>query len=325
VNNSLKRLLHFGLDGTLPRVPVFLLRGPTWPTGRAGTMLLAGEERWSRYLPGRFFAEPPQRERLGAYPVWALPRVLARHRAAADLTVARVDQMSARLFFDDSYLRVPEWVRLCVPVPADLKTLIRAHDSLREDVRVVRRNGLQPRITHDDAEFDAFYRNDYVPYARTRHGEDSFVFPQRFLRKQFRRGGLLWVEHEGRRLSGTVFPALLKQGAFIASYIFCFDYARQRGIATVDLRGCRPSLHDNLFRYKRKWSAVLRDKADNVYDWLVRWHTIEGVVTEFLTHTSLIFRDGDDLSAIHADPTQTRDALWTDGLREIYCAASNEG
>ena len=60
----------------------------------------------------------------------------------------------------------------------DLKTLTRAHGSLHEDMRVVRRNGLQPRITHDDAEFDAFYRNDYVPYARTRHGEDSFVHSQ---------------------------------------------------------------------------------------------------------------------------------------------------
>ena len=88
---------------------------------------------------------------------------------------------------------------------------------------------------------------------------------------------------------------------------------------------CRPSLHDNLFRYKRKWSAIVRDKPDNVYDLLVRWNTIGGVVTEFLAHTSLIFRDGDDLSAIHADLTQTRDALWIEGLRELYCVAPNEG
>ena len=44
---------------------------------------------------------------------------------------------------------------------------------------------------------------------------------------------------------------------------------------------------------------MLRDKPDNVYEWLVRWNTIEGVVAGFLGHTSLIFRDEDGLSAIH--------------------------
>jgi hypothetical protein len=94
-------------------------------------------------------------------------------------------------------------------------------------------------------------------------------------------------------------------------------------MTTCDLRGCRPSLHDNLLRFKRKWSATLRDKPDNVYDVLVRWQAFNEVIADFLSHTSLIFRDGDGFSAIHTDASQARERLWIDGLRKLYVAGTS--
>ena len=63
MNPTLKTSLHCAVDNTLRQVPLVLY------SGTAGSMLVAGEERWSRYLPDRFFwqryaGEPPSGELL---------------------------------------------------------------------------------------------------------------------------------------------------------------------------------------------------------------------------------------------------------------------
>ena len=65
-------------------------------------MLVAGAEHWARYLPARFFAGSPHRDLIGHAPIWSLPRWLRRLRGTADITVVRVDRLSARLTFRTS-------------------------------------------------------------------------------------------------------------------------------------------------------------------------------------------------------------------------------
>lgn len=101
-----KQALHFLRDNALPMVPVAICGGP------GGTLLLAGEERWTRYFLQRFHGEKWTRQELGAYPAWQIPRILARHSGKVDITIARMDIFSTRLVRMPGYLRVPEWVRM---------------------------------------------------------------------------------------------------------------------------------------------------------------------------------------------------------------------
>ncbi|HSH69246.1 MAG TPA: hypothetical protein VK997_04960, partial [Deferrisomatales bacterium] len=57
-------------------LPVAILRGPTRPSGRPGSIAVAGKDPWARYLPERVFLEPPRREVVGHLPVWSLAREL---------------------------------------------------------------------------------------------------------------------------------------------------------------------------------------------------------------------------------------------------------
>jgi hypothetical protein len=351
VERTLKRYLSLGLPLTGLRVPVALLRGPLRPSGRVGTLLIAGRHPLVKYLPGRFFAREPQRTRVGKVWVWALPHALKRHQPPADLTIAVVDRHSARLFFDEDYLAVPEWVGSWLTVPEEPKKLGRANGSVREDLRKIRNNGLQPVISHSEAEFDLFYRTMYVPFIRNRFGDFAFVSNPRYLRRRFRQGGMLWVQRGGERLAGEAFwrykqtlymlamgtangeSAPMKQGALAAAYYYLIQYAGQQGCTRLDLGGSRPSLHDGVLRYKRKWGVVLSEKPDTYYDFLVRWNRLDGVVADFLSHTSLIFRDRGGLSAIsgigHGEPARASDAwtvhhsIWIPGLRYLYLVAAS--
>lgn len=325
---TLKAVLHCTADNGLRRVPVVL------HSAAAGSVLVAGAERWSRYLPDLFLGSGPrERRHLGRYSTFELPRALRRWRDTADITVARADRISARLFPAAEYLRVPEWVRMVAPVPATTSHF--KASSTQSDLRVVRRNGLTWRVSHDEDELTTYLERDYYPYTRLRYGDDAFVQPLRLIRKTFRQGGLLWVEREGSPIAGLVFdtkkPAfrhltiacvgaddsLLRQGAVAAVYLFSFECARSLGLTVVDMRGIRPCLNDPLFFVKRKYGGVVTDKPDNMYDLLVRWNNASPAVSRFLADAPLIFRDVNGLSAIHADRVTPRGRLLAPGLRRL--------
>ena len=348
---TLKRYLSLMLPLTGLRVPVVLLRGPVRPSGREGTVLIAGRHPLVKYLPGRFFAREPQRSHLGKVSVWGLSHALKRLQPPADLTIAVVDRHSARLFFDEDYLAVPEWVGSWLTVPEEPEKLGRANAKVREDLRRIRSKGLHPVISHAETDFDLFYRTMYVPFIRNRFGDLAFVSNPRYLRRRFRHGGMLWVQRGGERLAGHAFAqykqtlyalamgtangesAPMKQGALVAAYYYLIQYAHQQECTRLDLGASRPSLHDGVLRYKRKWGVVLSEKPDTYYDFLVRWNRLDGVVAEFLSHTSLIFRDRSGLSAIsgigHEDLAGASDAwaahhsIWIPGLRHLYLVAAS--
>ncbi len=155
------------------------------------------------------------------------------------------------------------------------------------------------------------------------------------MRTSFRRGGLLWVVREGVPIAGLVFEqeypvfrlstvacvgadeGLLRQVALAGGYLFSFECARSLGLTSLDMRGCRPCLYDPLFFMKRKNGTAVEDKPDNAYDLLIRWSTATPAVMRFLAESPLIFRDGDGLSAVHADRVTPRQKILAPGLRRL--------
>ena len=77
---------------------------------------------------------------------------------------------------------------------------------------------------------------------------------------------------------------------------------------------------------------MLYERRDVFYATLVHWNRMEGPVMEFLTHTSLIYRDRDGLSAVavanHKESSsaaalqRAHDMLWIPGLRRLCMLTS---
>lgn len=298
-------------------VAMSLLRGIAAHGGEPATMLVAGRAARVGWLVDRFFAEAPRREPLGHVPAWRIARTLRRMRSSADLTVAHVARLSAaRLGLRDDYLPVPDWIGMRIDAPFDVAASARASHSLADDLRRIRQRRWSAEVSHGSGELAGFYAAMYAPFTRARYGADAYVQPMRRARRAFRRGGILWVSHDGRRVAGCLFerrhdtlatlalgmaggdPARMKEGAIAAMYLSLIDYARGAGCTHVDLRGSRPSLDDGLTRFKRKWGASVYDRPDVPSTTLVHWDRMSPVVEAFLANTSLVFRDGDGLSAV---------------------------
>jgi hypothetical protein len=342
--SGLTRSLPYVLPCCSLRVPVTIFQGPTFSNDDSGTVLAAGSDPYIRYLPSLFLKQVVKRESVGVFPLWKLARVVEELRGSADLTVARLDRLSGRLLFGRNSLAVPDWINSWLEVPTDFTAWARA-----SKLHAARLKDMSLHVSHERSDLVRFYYEMYVPLIRRRHGDLAYVRSFYQLRRFFDRGGILWLDYRGERIagalfhrSGTVFrsvahgtasggwPPVIPGTKDVLNY-FQAQHARSIGCARIDAGGSRPSLHDGVLRYKRKWGMNVAEKPDSHHDWFVQWHSENEKVTSFLSRSSLIFRDHGGLSAIAAidreDPALEADArrahhlLWMPGLQRLYLVA----
>lgn len=313
-----------------------LMKGPTLPDGRPGTLLTAGSEPWIGYLPHRFFRSEPDCRLIATVSFRELSGYIERFRKDVDLSIVRVNRWSARRPFGHACFSVPEWVGMKLAVPDDLEQLTRSGKSIRSDMALMRRYRYQPAIAHNAAEFDRFYHSVYAPFSLARYGEMTVIRDSHDLRRRFSSGGILWIEREGKHTAAALFErkdrtlhllalgtlngdyALVREGALAAIYYHIIKLAQDLGCTTVDFKGSRPSLYDGLLRYKKKWGASLYDMTSCYYDVLIGWEKPNQVVREFFTHTPLIFRERGQLSALAGNEFGKRFPSWIHGLHRMH-------
>jgi hypothetical protein len=333
------------------RIPVAILRGHT----RAGpaAIAVAGTHLRIDYLSSRFFTSMTSREPVGMVPVWALPGLLKRLGRSVDMTIARVDRLSARVFFRRNGLVVPESVGSWLAVPRDLDALVRANRSVKEDMRIVRRDRLTSEVSHDQHDWNVFYHTMYVPLMRARHGEHAVIRNAHQLWRAFRRGGIVWVRRGAERIAGGLFEhrkgvlrwvalgtrggdvSLMRQGALAALYYFEIKCAHDRGCGGIDFGGTPPILNDGLLVYKKKWGIRVVDSGFTPYEFVIRWESPNEHVCDCLARIPLVFRRGGGLAGLTADMPQAGDgrsvderlndldrSLWIDGLDQLFVMAS---
>jgi len=266
-----------------------------------------------------------------------------------DLSIARVDRLSTRLFFRKNNLVVPESIGSRLVIPNDLETLVRANRSVKEDMRIVRRDGLTSEVSHDQHDWEIFYHTMYLPLMRRRHGDSAVIRNVHQLRRAFRRGGLVWVRRGKDRIAGGLFEhrndvlrwlalgtaggdvTLMRRGALAALYYFEIKLAHERRCTAIDFGGTPPILNDGLLLYKKKWGIQFVESSSTPYDLVIRWESPNEQLTEFLTRTPVIVRRDGGLAGVTALTPQAgigrsleeqvddiHRSLWMAGLDQLF-------
>jgi hypothetical protein len=323
------------------RMPVTRYTGKHPVTGRTTSVVVAGNapsvEYFTRHLLGRDFDSVS----LGHVAVWNLPRLCTGKYRDTTLFIARIDRRLGWLVFGDKCLHVPDCIGTNLTVPPDGDVTRRARHSNRSNIRAIRQNHLCWETGHDLEDFDHFYYRMYIPYALARHGEGAMIRSHARLRNYMRHGGILWVLHNGRRVSGSLFAVAgdtlylicrgtglqrenaVYRGAINSSYVFGVQYAKQAGLHRLDLGVCRPSLRDGVLVYKKRWGAALHESPRCRHTLVFHWTDWNSEIAHFLGQTAPITRDRYGLGAIAATTdgsTDTKDLeeeLLAPGIRQL--------
>ncbi|MBN2483745.1 MAG: hypothetical protein JXD21_06055 [Candidatus Omnitrophica bacterium] len=181
------------------------------------------------------------------------------------------------------------------------------------DIKAVEKRGFEYEFTKNPGLFDFFYRQMYLPYMDTRHGENKVIPPLRMIRKGFRRGGLFFVKKNGRYLAGAVVElqravfhpmfigvlngdiSLTKKHVVTALYYFYFKFTQEHNYRMIDFGLSRAFLNDGTLRYKNKWNAYVEydPKRCNSYAFLINRYSQP--VKQFLLKNPFISIEKDGL------------------------------
>jgi len=297
-------------------MPVTLLEGPTRMSRAA--VLLAGSSHTAELLMSHFFSGEVQTTQLATVPLWRLDSYLRKMSCDVDFTMASVNKLSAKLFFQPDCLSVPDAVDIGLKMPEEIEMLWRGKHSVKEDLRLVRSRGMQMALSQKEADFDLFYQTMYLPFIAGRHGDMARPKDENWLRASFLRGKIIWVVRGEEKLAGVAIeiahgvlhlwalgtrdgdPGLMKQGALAALYLYAIQLARDEGCSYVDFGSCRAFLADGILRYKKKWGMEMRPRLDNRNVLLIRWQEWNDAVSEFLADASIVHEDGMDLKVVTA-------------------------
>jgi hypothetical protein len=293
------------------------LSGTTERHGLPASIIVAGTRPGGGYPANQVLAGSPERLLLSSERLWTLPRTLAELTPSADLVLARVDALSARMLFGSDYLHVPSWVTMRLEMPRHLRSLTagKRAKSLRADLARVRRNRITCELSHSTADLEAFYHGFYVPYARQNFGQGARPVGLPVFRRRFEHGGLFWALQDGQRIAGGNFArgramlrlealgtrdgdrCFVEMGAFTALCWAQIEHAHALGCREVSFNASPGVLTDGTLRYKRKFGARIVDLGYSARR-LLRWAKLNPTLLALLATTPVVFREQGHPSAV---------------------------
>ena len=266
---------RLGVTFGSPRLETSLLSGIERRSGQPLAFTFSGTAAVKEYHAHLAFSEPPQEIKLGALPLHGLGMAVAARFPECALSFVELDDQRAGLArWLRSDLVIPVWMQLEIELKDSLESSLR-RSRFKNIRKLIRANGLTSEIRTDDAAFDEFFHQMYLPNIQARHGAKRVAADYDGLKSRFRLGELITIKHRGEIVGGSLVdfghkeprmlemglkggaPRYLKLGVAEAVYWFSFERILEKGGGRVGLGNSRPYVRDGAFQYKLSIGARL--------------------------------------------------------------------
>ncbi len=279
------------------------------------------------YLHGLAFADQPNASGAATLP---LKKIFAGRLAAASacslIALSSSEFKLSTMRRSGRWFMIPFWVRGKLPLPLPREILLR--NSVKDDLRRVRRHEFEYEVTRDPARFDNFYHQMYVPLARKAHGKAAHIQSHDEARQHQFEFDLLLIRQKNseRDIAGVTIlyepdrPRLLslgicddevdyaQQGVSGALYHFAFQYLQTKGFSEVGTGGSRAFLRDGVLSYKKKMGQSLIGGSWNSI--ALKITALTPATQSFLKRNPFIHQSGGKLhAAIFTDEPLSLDRL----------------
>lgn len=299
----------------LYKADALLVEGIERSTGRPITSFYLGHFDNFAFVFGRMYSDfRVVEKRKGVNSLW-VRRWIEQCGEGAELLFLDVELLFCKLVPEHEFIQIPQWVRQKYDVPDTWEGVLGSFrkNTKRTDLRKVRKFGLSYRLIKSEDEFRNFYHHMYVPYLRSRFGDEALIESQRKVMHQCRKGELLQILRGDSVVAAAAIHVLgnrlawvwvgqpdgieeeLSRGAFSAMYYYTILHAFECGCRRVDFFGSRPLLNDGLFRFKRKWGTFMEDSPVPRGDILLKPLSMTEGIQGFFRANPFIVRRGDGL------------------------------
>jgi hypothetical protein len=185
---------------------------------------------------------------------------------------------------------IPTWINQVISIEQPLETLIAGNkrEPIRRKIRKLQKNGFSYRSSCAKEDFDLFYHRMYVPFVKSRHGEQALVasYPMLWdLWFKRRNGRLVLVTRDEKPLAGMICQVLrdtcysieggvldadselFREGIWTFLNACIIDWGRNHGARWLNFGGTRAWCSDSVFESKRRWGARVVSRSRPVDIW----------------------------------------------------------
>ena len=291
------------------RLDLWILEGEELNSKTSLTVLCSAHD-WSRnHLAKLIFGETYHEHYVGQSWLWNISKIAQKMNKEYSIVIIEIRNKRRKFLETGNWFYSPTWVDGITDLP--LKSTITKRESLKSDLRKIKKHDLQFEVTQDEEYFNDFYYHMYIPYITRAHGSSAYIFSYKEMKKQFDNGELLLIKKGEIYIAGIIInytetsPRLkslgiregsseyLNCGAMAALYHFSLQYLEERGFSKINYGFSRAFLKDGVLQYKKKWGQ----KIDGVsfYIFAIKILSYTKASQMFLEKNPFIFKNKTDL------------------------------
>jgi hypothetical protein len=173
---------------------------------------------------------------------------------------------------------VPGWIHGEVSNSLPLK------DSVKTDIRRIKKYNLHFELTNDESQFRNFYYNMHLPYISMTFGNEAVIADYDYMKMHFRKGGmyddLLLIRNDKEYIAGGLLSYkknvlhlnqigikdgnydYVRNGAIGALFYFPRVLSKERGFQSVSFGGSRAFFKGGVLQFKKKRGMQLTSASD---------------------------------------------------------------
>ena len=258
---------------------IWLISGTELHSGEHFTILYAGNRLSKNYIVNLVFGDEYDEIELGMKWLknnFRIAKLAKQKIQDCSMMILEVNERLHNLIKRKKDFYIPLWVRGEVDIPLTV-----SKKSMKNDLRIIRKNNLKLEVTTEKSQFDKFYHDMYLPYMRYRHGNRLLALGYNELMRHWESGTceLLLIKKDNEHIAGQVIlfeensprlltlgikdgnPCYLKYGAGAACYYLASSYLAKHGYTSLHLGGSRAFLKDGVLQFKRRRGLRLISKS----------------------------------------------------------------
>ncbi len=314
------------------RMDQWIITGDEAASKQELAIVYSGSERNKHFLIRRAFDGSCRETYVGKIWLWRIPKMVKGRSCDCSLMVTEVPKAFRVLFEGKKCFYVPCLISAEVDLSTGISSLIKK-ESLKSDLRRIRKHKLHFEVTNELSQFHYFYYNMHLPYITKAYGNEASIMNYASMKKDFRNCTLLLIRKGEECIAGQLLDCtnkvarfrvlgvkdgnsdyVKKDRAIGALYYFSIQYLQEKGFTRVNFGGSRAFFKDGVLRYKMKWDPELIDNSETGF--LIRPLLKTAGVKGFLLNNPFIYVDKMKINgAVFVDADQS---LSKEGCGRIY-------
>jgi len=332
------------------RENIYVLEGNERNSQQPLSVLFAGNQLNKNYIAQLIFGESwtdAEHIRIWKNNLLRHTRSVSRKHA---MMIIQSDGMSEVTQFEANLFQVPCWVGGVKNLRAYVE-FAQHSNHIKSDIRRIRKNRFDYRVTREPEEFDRFYYNMYLPYIKHVFSDHAFLMSYQAMQEAIPQCELLLITQDGQDIAGGILvydgsdrvrgwslgvkegdSRWVKAGALAAFEHLQTNYLLERDFGSLHRGASRPFLNDGALCFKKNRGMELTDHTSQSF--VIKLLSDGPGARAFLQNNPFIYKDEETLSGaiFVAEETFSRDdvpRLWHDwylpGLKCLTLFCIREG